>query len=226
MHSPSASGASAFVYRGSSSDRVGQAFRGLDGQFYVKLYAAKSTGGCRHCSVTCRITRRGCSLDPTHGREGRKVYDVDEDDCDEWPPREKSPRRSPSQSSIRSYEPVAEAVSDLEQRRREVASTLMLNAVPDEVTRSELLRLFSKHFGAVYMVRLPHDFYSGVRRGFGFVEYFDEQAVLRTMRGRRRLSVAVNGRRITIQRAKYPRSTPEEMHARNAHRRQRLLRLE
>ncbi|KAF0718387.1 Aste57867_1731 [Aphanomyces stellatus] len=117
--------------------------------------------------------------------------------------------------------------ADEERRREETASTLHLSGVPSYVTRSDVHESLARQLGrgGICDVRLPRDYDTGARRTFGFVEYFNQDHVWRVMRGRDRLTVAIGGTKISAQRARFSRSTPEEMHRRNAHRRATLAKM-
>ncbi|RNA24485.1 serine arginine-rich splicing factor 12 [Brachionus plicatilis] len=96
--------------------------------------------------------------------------------------------------------------------RGTASTTLYIRNISDRVRYDDLRRLFAK-YGRVLDVTIPLDYYSGLPKGFCFVEYEDprdaEEAQYRMDRQR------LFGREIEVEFARGDRKTPGEMRTRD-----------
>ncbi|KAG0312874.1 Arginine/serine-rich splicing factor scl25a transcript I [Dissophora globulifera] len=92
--------------------------------------------------------------------------------------------------------------------RNDNAVSLHVSGFKDNTRPSDLASLFEPH-GRIADVYIPKDYYSGLPRGFAYIQYQDEEDARRVFESGEQFSL--DGRKLDIQYAQGRRKTPNQM---------------
>ncbi|KAG0235652.1 hypothetical protein BGW42_004891 [Actinomortierella wolfii] len=103
-------------------------------------------------------------------------------------------------------------------RDRNDSISLYVSGFKDSTRPSDLASIFEPH-GRIADVYIPKDYYTGVPRGFAYIQYYDEEDARRVYDSNE--VFMLDGRRLTIQYAQGSRKSPTQMRSRDYARRDR-----
>ncbi|KAF9924839.1 hypothetical protein BGZ75_009112 [Mortierella antarctica] len=92
--------------------------------------------------------------------------------------------------------------------RNENALSLHVSGFKDNTRPSDLAELFEAH-GRIADVYIPKDYYTGMSRGFAYVQYTDEEDARRVFEAGEEFSL--EGRKLVVQYAQGKRKSPTQM---------------
>ncbi|KAF9556850.1 hypothetical protein EC968_007933 [Mortierella alpina] len=92
--------------------------------------------------------------------------------------------------------------------RNENAISLHVSGFKDNTRPSDLAELFEVH-GRIADVYIPKDYYTGMSRGFAYVQYTDEEDARRVFESGEEFSL--DGRKLVVQYAQGKRKSPTQM---------------
>ncbi|KAF9952983.1 hypothetical protein BGZ70_000404 [Mortierella alpina] len=92
--------------------------------------------------------------------------------------------------------------------RNENALSLHVSGFKDNTRPSDLAELFEAH-GRIADVYIPKDYYTGMSRGFAYVQYTDEEDARRVFESGEEFSL--DGRKLVVQYAQGKRKSPTQM---------------